>query len=377
MIAEMDKVSGLSGADIQRMDEITGLGGEQPSQSRPEDKVTGIPRTLLNISQGAGDIARNIGLGGVTDVLATSAPMQAVEKATGINPMMKSEDIDKKTIDIPVVGRVTKPLTAVKDVAGATSWMLPGVNVLKGGTLLKAAGNAAIEGGLRGGTGGFSASPEGQELPFAAGGVALGTVLGPILGLLKNGTLTQKGVNNAMEKAKNVSVKRGDFQVETDFYKAVEDKLSQMDPHNLSADLRKAVQARLNKLPSLTEGGTKATGEFSGMQPKKLSADWFHSLRRALDKEINWAKQTNSPVDEQAVKLIRQVASDQLHTMAPETELLDALNRLYYKPFIKGGRIPGTNMKLQYNDKLTGVPSAALNALIGAEAVKKIMTGKF
>lgn len=87
-----------------------------PQSQTPEDKITGLPKTLLNISQGAGSLARDVGLGGVTDLLGNSGAMQAVKKATGINPLINSKDS---------VNKQNPLVTAGKDVAGAASFAIP------------------------------------------------------------------------------------------------------------------------------------------------------------------------------------------------------------------------------------------------------------
>lgn len=213
--------------------------------------------------------------------------------------------------------------------------------------------------------------------------------------------MTQKGLIDMSTAAKDVSVARGEFQTEQDFNNAIADELEGRDPHGLATDLRKAVQDRLNKLPGLQTVGTthpiqagdtsegfivgpKGPSEttsaqftegksgFTGPEPRKLTADWFHSLRKTLDKEIDWARRGNSPIDEDAAKVIRKVASDQLHKMAPETKTLDKIYKIYSNPIIKGGKVPMINLNMKYPQAIAGVPSAAINALLGAELGKKL-----
>lgn len=113
---------------------------QQVPQQTPEDKITGIPKTLLNFSQGVGGFANDIGLGGATDAIASSGPMQAVQKLTGVNPAENSQLMQKKA---------QNPLmTAVGDVAGAGSWLMP---VSQAGLLARGA-TGALQGGLAAGS---------------------------------------------------------------------------------------------------------------------------------------------------------------------------------------------------------------------------------
>lgn len=327
-------------------------------------------------------------------------------------------------------------MSVAKGGAIAATPFLPELTPLAGEGFIAKLINSSISGGVRGGVGGFGLAKPGQEVPNTEIGIGTGAILQPIMQALTSGLLTQKGVNNAVTEAKNASVARGDYQTESGFRQAINDELDRVDPYNLNGDLREAIQNRLNKLPPLTKGVTggitgpmqiieKATpfkgipsnsrsftnieeaerAAQEGFNPtenvpegatttgikrkftpgegsettseKQLSADWFHQYRQQLDDVINWSRKTNSPIEEQAAKFIRGVTSQQLHSLAPETKLLDMINHIYYNPAIKGGlKIPFTNYAPQWDTRIAGVPSALINTLagiVGLEEGKKLI----
>lgn len=105
----------------------------------PEDKLTGIPKALVDVSQGVSDFARSIGLGFAPDLMAVSGPASAIQKATGINPLMSSAERQKfkSPRDVAMQG--------LRDVGGAASWMLP----VGKGALLARAGYGGLQGLLQ------------------------------------------------------------------------------------------------------------------------------------------------------------------------------------------------------------------------------------
>lgn len=96
-------------------------------QESPEDKLTGVAKSITNISQNIGGVAKDLGLGGAVDLISNFGAGKAVQNATGINPLLNSQTLQQEK---------QQPLqNAAGDVGGAAL-------DLGGGELLGMAGKA-------------------------------------------------------------------------------------------------------------------------------------------------------------------------------------------------------------------------------------------
>ena len=232
-------------------------------------------------------------------------------------------------------------------------------------------GAKALTGGARGLMYGSGIGSE-FDLPTTLASGAAGAVLEPLVSLLASGKLTQKQINNQMAKVKTASVKKGDSMTYDDFRRAVNDKVEEVDPNDVNPELRTEVKNLLiKKSPPLT--GTTDTG----LKQPEVNANWLHSMRMQMDKELGpqyWNSNQSNPISSQAKEVIRHVAGEQLHFMAPETEALDQINSIYYSPLVKGLKLGP--FSAQYPESMTGVPSVAANvlaALLGITGAKKLL----
>lgn len=353
--------------------------------------------------------------------------------------------LGKAGVANPVIGQLPDGL-ANMPLLGQSGKLVQGSGIAKAGL------NHALHGAAGGALYSLGQQKEKFDPKTTGEYAATGAVLEPLIAAITSvgGKLTEKQLYDKVAKAKDAAATRGEFGSETKFNQQIKDELDRVDPHGINTELRKAVQAKVNSLPSLLEGGTGSdalpgavqnleapasnpmiggesdfegipsqarsivrdaselakdkagafkvpagkvnlptdiadiesaipsdatatgakytempvSGDESGIVEKKLSPDWFHSLRKQLDDQINWARKANSPIEEDAAKLIRRVASDNLHTMAPETAELDKWIAAYHNPIIqKMGVGP---FSVNYPKSLSGIPSATINATLAA-----------
>lgn len=107
-------------------------------QVTPEDKLTGVAKGITNVTQNIGGFAKDVGLGGPVDLVAHSGPAEAVQHATGVNPLLNSQTLQQEQ---------QQPLQNIAgDVGGAAATLgggeLLGLGV-KAAPLLTKAGAAA------------------------------------------------------------------------------------------------------------------------------------------------------------------------------------------------------------------------------------------
>lgn len=313
-LQHMDQVSGLGEADIKKMDQVVGSTAQQPQT--PEDKFTGVPKTLLNVSQGAGGLANSLGLGAGVDYMANSGPMQAVQHLTGVNPVENSQLMQEKA---------QNPAMAIGgDIAGAAT-------TLGGGELLGLAGK------------GIGAAAK------------YGTV----------GKL-QKLYDVAHTNSAKLGLTKNWGDIET---KANE--LLQQGSNRFSPELQKEVQSILaKKTPAPTvEGAHPGVGVSPYKKITEFTSKDLHDLRKALDKSIPktaWGQNVNiRPVGVQANQLVRGIVSNALHEIAPEIKTIDKYYKTYSHPFFqKGPHIPLTNVDIPLPKSMQGLPAGAINAAL-------------
>lgn len=414
-IAQMDKVSGLSSSDITKMDQISGLTGGQPQSNpsegaftrsfgntTPADALSGIPGTgalssslkpLLNQIPGLNTPVNNMPGGSIAKAILNPTFKAGETVAEGVGtPLMDLAQYGKITPNNRFIsqdeakqlqgniGQAT--VEGLRTGAGAAAPFLSGLSPFGNTDLVSTLGNLVTTGGIRGAMYGSDIGPK-----FNAGTTALsagvGAVLEPLLHILTSGLTTQKGVNRAMEEAKNESVDQGNTKSWDDIRQEAEDKL-QNGPNKYRPDFVKAVEKVLNsRTPADTTlnvpyGPSEAApegGTTQALAPANLDANDLHDLRQALDQAIPqnaWNNPNVNPTAVDANKFVRQIVSDSLHEVAPQTANLDALNHLYYNPLIKGFSHVPILGNMQYPAALTGLPSAAINAALAAILEKTV-----
>jgi len=270
----------------------------------------------------------------------------------------------------------TATTEALRSGAGAAASFLPGLNVAKGGVGASVT-NSALTGATRGAMIGADQGEDfnpGMMAGFAAGGA----ILEPLAKLLTSGKMTQKGVNRLMDEAKKKSSETG-ASTTWDEVSARAMETLQQGKNQFKPELVKAVNKILaTKTPAATltnveTGASKAAPagwQTAVLKSPTLDANSLHALRQALDDSIpknSWNNPNINPTAVEANMIVRNIVSDALHEIAPDTKLLDAINHIYYNPLIKGTKIGP--LKAQWSDAMTGVPSAIANTGLGAGAL--------
>jgi hypothetical protein len=197
-ISHMDQVTGLGKAQVSAMDKVV----QQKKQPQtPEDKVTGMGKTVLNTTQGIGGFLNSIGLGGAVDIAANTPVAQEIQSASGVNPLENSQ-LMKDKMKNPL-------LSGAQDVVGAASWMVPETKALQAvpmvGKTLNAAravpyvgkavnpllnvAKGAMQGGLQ------NASQQGATPDSIMNSAEMGGFENPLLSL--GGKLATKGFQSA------------------------------------------------------------------------------------------------------------------------------------------------------------------------------------
>lgn len=383
-------------------------------QVTPEDKVTGLPKALLDVSQGAGDAARSVGLGIAPDMIASSGPMQQIQKLTGINPMLKSSEQNRLTQS--KIGNSAAPtLGAVgQDLAGAVSWMLPAGKLVQGakaaipaldsgvaGIVTSLLGHGAT-GAARGELYGMSQGKNPIEALPSAG---VGAVAEPLLAGAKAALpfLTKGGVAGKSTQAAQKATQAGKSMNFDDL--ATQIRKEVFDQFGKTTEVKKAVDKLISGLtPPYAPGeSTAATGAtqviknatpFEGFQGKASNyipppegatatgiktqftpqADAMQSqsgsltpsdllkTRRQITARAggNFFKKAlmGEDINDKVANAARRVISQSVHKLAPGTILPDKLYSLY-------------------SNKLIGSPAqmgleAALGYLLGPKIAKTV-----
>lgn len=363
-------------------DQINQLSGGQtpPSNNSSQDNrgLTG------NLS----DILRTFGFGAIPDA---GAALESAGQNTGnfINGLLgRGQTPNHNDFQTPQQQQSwSNPLGAAKniteDVAGLGTYMVPEMNLMKGAGLLPAAVNAATRGAISGESYGIS-QDQGTNPLYPIGGA----ILGPLGAALKSGELTQKGVNAAMDEAKNESVTQGLTKTWDDLQTEANQVLNE-GANQFKPELKREVQKIFaTKTPAATTTNIELPVSDAApqgvntqiLQKPELDANNLHDFRKALDDSIPqnaWNNPNIRPIGVQANQLVRQIVSNALHEVAPKTQFLDNLNHLYYKaPFSKVG-LPKIGSKA-LPKSMAGVPGLLTN-IVGAAAADKIMkavTGK-
>lgn len=327
-VAQMDKVSGLSKDKFSAMDKIVEASQQIPQT--PEDKITGIPKDILNVTQGIGGTAKSLGFGLPVDLLAHYGAGKVAQDTTGVNPLLNSQTLQQEQ---------AQPIqNAVGDV-----------------------GSAALDLG---------------------GGELLGLGGKGIKAASKYGTLNK--LNKEYEAAHKASAASGLTKNWSDIVTQV-NKTMQEGANRFSPDLQKEVQTVLAKRsPAQTvEGATKKAGVLEDTLKKDVAfgSKDLHDLRKAFDQSIPktaWGQNVNiRPVGVAANQVVRKAVSDAMHEIAPETKTLDKWYSTFSHDFFqKGPHIPFTKVDIPMPKSMKGLPTgvvnAALDTIIGTEIAKHL-----
>lgn len=334
-------------------------------------------------SQGLADTLRTIGLGFIPDAGADVVDLGkgiyggvtgTNQFADGYNNPLRTETQLTQTRNQDNPGGIMKNVGG--DAAGVLALGTPAINIAKGSSLVPAATNLAIRGGIRGtelGIANQSSDPgeidKGKVALSAGAGAVLEPVIAGLSFLLKSG-LTKGGVYNNMEKAASgiedhpTSI----TDLETEGKQAMSDRMkSTYDLHSQEAN------KILRKLLPDENGGFGAYNPATGkLENSSLTPSQLLELRSRLSPEAsqNYAQrlfgflgQKMNPQADLEAKVadsLRSVVSDRLKEAAPNITSLDKLYGIYNNPAI--------------GPASTWIPRLLIG-LLGAKAAAPVISG--
>lgn len=322
-VAAMDKISGLSKDKFSAMDKIAG--GTQQQPQTPEDKLTGATKMLTGIGQNVGGFAKDIGLGGAVDLVAHSGPAQAVQNATGVNPLLNSQTLQQESQQ-PVQNALGDVGSAALDLGGGELLGLASKGISK---VAKGAGYA-----LKHPTMGSAVKAQAASVA----GDAIHDITPAIQNSLKEAVTGKNEFNaNVAKEVQNIW------------------------------DTKLAAPLTHEELALRTSLGKKSA--VSGANLSKLTAEQLLHLRQSVGNKAAFGSNAYSD-GAQANKIVYRAINEMLKGkggVAPGLKSADKLISTYSNPyFTQGPHIPFTGIKIPYSNNMQGLPAGAINTLIAA-----------